>query len=239
MKNPHQHVLLYSGGLDSYIAYHYLEAQGYAVIPLYAQLGHRYETQEYMALKRTQPFLNAEIQLDNRVLLGDVEEANANIPMRNSFLAHIGALYGGNIWLTIQKGEMNIPDRSPEFLTQLSSLLSHLQGHTIRVRTPFSHMTKTDMVSWYLEQNLPLDGLLATHSCYSPVGTQPCGKCGACFRRFVSMSLNGIEEKYISDPWTTKLAKEYLEKGETGFYGEARDKNILEALRRKGVYNEL
>lgn len=228
-------VLLYSGGMDSYIAYHYLKAQGKNPACLYVDLGHRYSMREQGALTQTSMRMpGAKFFVEHSVNLGNFEAPDAFIPLRNSFLAHVGSLYADNVHLVVQKGEMNIPDRSEAFFKSTSEYLTQLHGKPITVSTPFSTMTKVDMVKWYIEAGLPLQGLLDTTSCYSGF-VYPCGKCGACFRRWVALSLNGIEEYYTEDPWDTDLAKSYLEKGQAGFYGSGRDEEILEALARKGV----
>lgn len=228
-------VLLYSGGLDSYIAYHYLKAQGINPTLLYVDLGHKYSLKEHAALNQTLPYMKgAVLHIEHMLNMNKFEAPDAFIPLRNSFLAHIGSLYADNVHIVVQKGEMNIPDRSKGFFEFTSHNLGYLLGRDITVSTPFSTMTKVDMVKWYIEAGLPVEGLLATRSCYDTYST-PCGSCGACFRRAVSMGLNGIEEQHLQDPWESDLAKQYLEKGQAGFYGEGRDEEILKAFALKGV----
>lgn len=246
----HKNVLLYSGGLDSFIGYWFLKKEyGLDPVLLYVDLGHRYAKQELTAIRTTLPYMNPrEFIIDNSLNLSAFEQDDAFIPNRNAFLAQIGALYGYNIWLITQKGETNIPDRSKEFYEMMSQQLTYLSGDSlVNLDTPFWDMNKTDMVNWYVDEGLDIQALKYTHSCYHPVKKTvgigntalnlefPCGCCGACFRRWVSMSLNGIEEQYAVAPWSTKLAQEYWAKGRAGFYGEKRDKDILEALERKGV----
>lgn len=236
-----RHVLLFSGGLDSFIAYHWIKYYYGEPDLLYIALGHKYQDREIKAInKLTAQGVIPGAFVDHSLNLGDWEEPSANIPMRNSLLAHVAAKYGDNIWMIVQKGETNIPDRSPEFFEQLDTLLTHLNGRPIAIDSPFWHMSKVDMVKWYKDiAELPITDLINTTSCYeeSPRNfpTAPCGKCSACFRRWVAFELNDIEEPYLVNPWETDLAQQYLKKGVIGFYGAGRDEEIIRALTKRGV----
>lgn len=223
-----KNILLFSGGLDSLIAWYYLDKP----VCLYVDIGHRYNKTEKESIQRVAKLTEMTIIIDRRIYLGDQERGDAFIPMRNSFLLHTAALYADNIWIAIQKGEMEIPDRSDKFLEAIGSLLSFLQEREIKVDTPFREMTKTEMVRWYLERGHPVEALYTTTSCYNG---NSCGECAACFRRWVSMELNGLTECYRIDPWTTPLAKEYLKRAKKGRYDEERNNEILMALKRKHI----
>jgi 7-cyano-7-deazaguanine synthase in queuosine biosynthesis len=222
-------ILLFSGGLDSLIAWYYLNEPKC----LYVNLGHKYNIKERIATDSISKAVGMDLTVDNRLSMGDFEREDAYIPMRNSFLAHIASLYGDKIWIVAQKGEMDIPDRSPKFFNEITDLLKFLNGNlNIQVSTPFSDMTKTDMVSWYVEQGLPIDILKLTSSCYNG---DRCGTCPACFRRWVSMELNSISEYYKVNPWETPLAQVYAQRAKEGYYNYQRTDEILLALKRKGV----
>ncbi len=231
-------VLLYSGGLDSYIAYFYLrDTFDYNPKLLYVPLGHRYQQQEIDAIHRTTEYMDDKhVLFDSTLALGRWEEDNAHIPLRNSFLAHTAALYGADrIWLITQEGETDLPDRSFSGYLRMSELLTVLSMREVKVDTPFWTMSKVDMVKWYKEQGLPIPGLLKTHSCYAAGrGKKPCGNCGACFRRFIAFYLNDIKEEYELHPLETNLAKDYLRRARLGQYAGKRGKEILDAFRKAG-----
>lgn len=261
---PYKHVLLYSGGMDSYIAYWYLRREmkipNEDILLLYVPLGHKYQNEELDVVRKSYrlfPFGTA-LHIESSILnLGPKEEPSAYIPLRNSFLAHAASFYGDNIWLISQKGETNLGDRSIRGFKLMGETLTHLydDGRTVTVDSPFWTMTKVDMVRWYKEAGLNVEKLKETHACYNPqyvfpastweercdpswtmkTETVPCGTCSACFRRWMAMSLNDISEDYEVNPWETETAKEYLERGVQGFYGWGRDEEILEALRKVGV----
>lgn len=230
----HRDILLYSGGLDSFIGYWYIKRELKRTPSLlYVDLGHKYNKQEKQAIERTLEYMNPPQFIEFKNLnLADFEAEDAHIPNRNAFLSLIASLYAyDKIWLVVQKGEMTIRDRDLDFFIKMSDLLSHVTGEQITVDTPFVEKTKTEMVKWYVESGLDIDALKQTHSCYHPIDGKPCGNCGACFRRWTAMSLNGIEEEYAVNPWETKLAEEYEQKAWRGTYGE-RDFEIIEAMER-------
>jgi 7-cyano-7-deazaguanine synthase len=241
---PYKHVLLYSGGMDSYIAYWYLREEkkipNEDILLLYVPLGHKYQHEEYAVVQKSYELfpLDTHLFVDHGTLeLGRLEEPSAYIPLRNSFLAHVASFHADNIWLISQKGETNLGDRSIRGFKLMGETLTHLydDGRTVTVDSPFWTMTKVDMVRWYKKAGLSIENLKKTHACYHPVGKQGCGKCSACFRRWMAMSLNDISEDYAVNPWETETAKEYLERGVQGFYGWGRDEEILEALRKVGI----
>lgn len=219
-------ILLYSGGLDSYIGWHYLDKPK----TLYFKIGHRYQEYELEAIKNTIP----DTILEDCLQLGKWEEEDANIPMRNAFFFMLASYYDDNISLIVQKGEMAIPDRSPEFFEKEGGRLSFLHEKRKRISSPFFHMTKTEMVTWYLKQGLPKEDLLKTRSCYSNFD-QPCGQCSACFRRWVSFLLNDIKEPMINDIREYKEIPHYISKMKNGVYDEVRTDETMKALKIAGV----
>jgi 7-cyano-7-deazaguanine synthase in queuosine biosynthesis len=235
-----EHVLLFSGGLDSYIAYKFMTVElGIEPLLLYFPISHRYEKNEMEAISTLKACGHiSKVVYDYSLYLKEWEEPNANIPMRNLLLAAAAARYGDNIWLTVQKGETNIPDRTPEFFDYCGELLTYLNKQPINLHSPFFDITKVQMVEWYRSKELDPQALLATSSCYHP-GEKglACGECSACFRRFCALELNGYKEPYKVKPWNSKLAREYWKKVQNGFYGKERDEEIIRALVRKG-YSE-
>jgi hypothetical protein len=92
--------------------------------------------------------------------------------------------------------------------------MSAAEARRIRLAMPFRGVTKTELVRRMLhdthgaERLRVEDTLRACPSCYSatlPSGVTGCGQCMSCVRRWVAMSLNGIEERYVLNPWQRKL----------------------------------
>jgi len=215
-------ILLFSGGIDSYIAWEYLKRPQ----TLYLNLNHKYLSQEINSVLNLIPST-----IIRSLEIGIFEENDANIPMRNLYMT----MYAVNmnydkVWLIVQKDEMSIPDRNNEFFIKTSDLLSILNNRKIIVDTPFRELSKVEMVEWYVKNNFSIDKLKETWACYSPIDNKPCGNCGACFRRFISLSLNKIEEDYFKDIKYSDIAKTYLERANNNYYSNVRNSQIKEAL---------
>lgn len=181
-------VLLYSGGLDSFIAWHFIGKPD----ALYADLGHRYAKKELSAIKKTIPATT----VVSIPWVGKFEREDAYIPARNLLLATLPVIAGyDEVCIVSQKDEMELPDRSPVFFEKASSLLGWLQEREVVVFTPFADVDKTDMVTWYMENVGDLEALLSTVGCYSSEKGH-CGKCQSCFRRWVALMNNDIQPGY-------------------------------------------
>jgi len=203
-------VLLYSGGMDSFIAWHYLGKPK----TVFVRLGHKYQKKEFDSVFATIP----DTFVTKVFPYGIFEGEDATIPARNLFLAMIGAQYGNRIWLVVQKDETSIPDRTPKFFTDGSEILSTLLERKIELASPFWDLDKTDMVKWYLDHVGDVGSLLDTVGCYGVGGRfQHCGDCSACFRRYVALANNGIDPGYTL---SERIKGEY--RGKMDHYSEER-----------------
>ena len=219
-------ILLFSGGMDSFVAYHYLNKPK----TLYVDLGHRYMTHEVDMVKKLIP----KTIIDTRLNLADWEQKDANIPLRNAFLIMIASKYDRDVVLVVQRGEMNIPDRSVYFFNNFGEWLTFLWGDKRSISTPFFHMTKTQMVEWYLKMDLSIKELISTRSCYSP-GELPCGNCAACFRRWVAFINNDLHEEYENSITKYSGIENYIEKMKLRKYDKLRTEETFTALRKVGI----
>ena len=196
--------LLFSGGLDSFIYWRLLKEP----TCLYVPMGHRYGGLEYNRVKRMRTrHPSLEIIFCERLPLGAWERPDAYIPFRNLILATFAALPEDvtAVYLGAVAGESS-RDKSTRFFNDASRLLSFLEGRKIQVAAPYRHLTKAQLVALYLKEGHPADDLYNTTSCYNPRGTYSnpegfCGRCRACFRRWVAMYANGLHEQYYSPPW--------------------------------------
>lgn len=233
------HVILYSGGMDSFITVCYvdelLQYDGGNRLLVYCGLHHSYEDQERAAIAAT---VQGDSVLWDTTLrgLGAVEREDAFIPARNGHLILAALKYlprvarWGKVWLTVQQDEMAIPDRSEAFFEGMSNASSILIGYPVAVGTPWMNMDKTDMVEWYLANGYDSDVLLSTWSCYSSKSFIPCGNCAACIRRYIALQLNGLSEDYLEDPMTSTTAAIYRKRASQGGYSQKRRERILEVL---------
>jgi 7-cyano-7-deazaguanine synthase in queuosine biosynthesis len=214
-----------SGGLDSYIAYRYALTLGFSkVVPMFLNYG--------------QPYLSKELNAVDKLYGNDVIKVTAdlahehlnNVPTltkqevygRNLLIAFYGALLGDIIWLAALETEMNptaVRDKHPEFFHLSSAVLTYVMKSlrfNVVVDTPFSNYTKSDIVSLALGTlNISKELILDTTSCYHETHLN-CGICSTCFKRWISMVNNDIDEKYYSP----------IEKNEYGI-------NIIKAMRKE------
>lgn len=210
-------VVLVSGGQDSTVAYHLaLKMFGYEnVIALYVDIDQPYREQELDALH--------DLGIQHRIVKADLCDPllnNAPTPEkqaiygRNLLMTFYGALLGNRVWLSALENELvaSVPDMEWSFFTQATAFYTtafkELRPHTI-VESPFENMTKTEMIQFALGHtdtfnalSLTKEYLLKTVSCYDPQGS--CGKCAACFKRWISWVNNGIEENFKVKPYDPK-----------------------------------
>jgi 7-cyano-7-deazaguanine synthase in queuosine biosynthesis len=135
-------VVLFSGGMDSLIAWEYLNRPD----RLYVELFHKYQTEERYSIFDMN--LPGTMTIMEAPFIGRFEKQDADIPLRNMYLVMMAANLGySNIWVVVQKDEMSIPDRTPTFFSLASITLTYLMGRQIIVSTPFEKMDKSDMVN--------------------------------------------------------------------------------------------
>ena len=229
--------LMYSGGLDSFVAYHYGRAHGLNVMPIYVALGHEYEGKEILAAECLQvPFKVVDLPWGKLTKEWHVKQI---IPARNVLLAMVGSLYADRVWICGLDGEQFATnnDKSIDFYSMTSSLLSHVMHlwniRGTRVESPFMTMTKRDVVSWWLTSGRDPKSLQATTSCWSP-GPGKCGECATCYKRYVAFKLNGIEEEgYQSNPLMSAYAQKEAQRM------SERDVLLRHSWRRVLEYKEL
>ena len=223
----HNEILLFSGGLDSYIAWHYLNKPPV----LFFDAKHSYANKE---LKTVTHFANRHpemiLEIDHTLNLEPWEKADFYIPYRNVLFTMIGSLYASKVHLIGIRGD-SVNDNNPEATKKMAEFYNLFDPEApIEVSSPFYDMTKTKIVEWYLKQGLPVEDLTRTRSCYDKNTDGQCGKCGSCFRRWVAFENNGVTEKYDSSPWEWEAVDRYIEDMKQGKYDQYRTEETLQAL---------
>jgi len=229
-------ILLFSGGVDSVIAYAMLQPDHC----FYFDLGVKYNKAELSAVSKMGI---TKLSIVDTLKLGDYEEDNANIPMRNLYLL-MGATneairWWGNdkgfyIYLTVQKDEMSAPDRNTQFFDGAQLFLSKLTNKKIITSLPFQYTDKSEMVRWFLER-FPdgKDKLLHSYSCFRG-HEKECGDCPACFRKWVAFVnndiMNDVWEESPQNSATAKIYKSNMDK-----YSGIRQKRMRTAFNKAGV----
>ncbi len=218
-------ILLLSGGIDSFVAYHYLGKPK----TIYFDLQTPYTEKEIEVVKKMDPNIIIDKSLS---FLGATQEGKkAFVPYRNLYLAMRASSYDDVICIAGIKGD-DVSDKNEQAFVEFSALLSKLVDRKINVVSPFWQMTKEQIVSWYLHNvEDQLDLVTETVSCYSEEATNYCGSCPSCFRKWAALVNNGIHVPFHN----FDLLKEYMQSAKEHKYIPERNNAIISAI--KSVYN--
>lgn len=208
--------IMYSGGLDSFIAWHYAIKNGFRPEAYFLDFGQPYAWKEWEAIQAIPEDIRPPvIKLDFSELYSKISGKMTNqiVPSRNVFLAVLGSMFNQRVWINALDGEQNGKehDKSLKFFQDSTNLLtftnSFFQDSTI-VETPFSHLSKAETITWAINNGIPAEHLFATTSCYDEF-SRKCGRCLTCYKRKVAFLLNNIDEPgYDVDPFESDYAKE-------------------------------
>ena len=241
--------ILFSGGLDSLIMYHYAKARGADPVCLYVDLGHPYAHKEKEAMARKSAWMPKVEIIEMSSLFHLIEKRMSNqiIPSRNVLLSVIGGMFSPEVWLGALDGEQlgKEHDKSPRFFEDTTKLLTFtnefFQAET-KVVAPFAKLSKSETIQWALWYGIPLEELFATSSCYDGVEGK-CGKCLTCVKRRLAFLANDIiEPGYHNDlldsPYMQELMREIPIADQNKDYTRFTPKRIQEfkdALKKLGV----
>lgn len=218
-------VLLFSGGIDSFVGRHYLAKQHADFVCAYFWLSTQYTNKEWRAVQMMEPAVKADYTL---TWLGDYESgSSAFVPYRNLYLAMTASLkYAPNVCICGVLDD-KVPDKSEEVFQEWSEHLSKIGKQKVKVFSPFWQMRKHEVVEWYLENGGTENEINGTLSCYSPTPKHYCGHCKACFRKFIALRANGIDILF----YNTELAREYYDAVLANKYDAGRAKVTLRVLK--------
>lgn len=201
-------VALYSGGVDSY-------CMAYLTRPdvlLYVRMGGRYGEDEY-AFLHTPLGMADNLTVISAHTLGRLELPDSKvIPGRNAVLAILASNFGDDILMGSVDSSTG-HDKDNGFAARMNELFDWmyqpsrwlLDGRNVRLRLPFYHLTKTELVGQVLARGHSPDTLAGmTFSCYEPTReqgpgvewVQPCGKCPPCGRKWMAFTVYGIDVGY-------------------------------------------
>lgn len=234
--------LLYSGGMDSYLAYLLYRP----AVAVYVASGHRYQDAELRALGE----LRLPFTVDRSLSLTGWERSDytAIVPTRNLLFACVASRYADTVWLASLRGEHGGGDKSDKFYAQAGELLrtcyessKWCEGRAIEVKSPTSWATKAELLRACLAGGLTTkDAVARTSSCYSPPANgSRCGRCYSCARRAVATLANGYVEDYPTDPLEHWTAWSMLARAAAGgYYDPGHTREILQAYHAEGLDTE-
>jgi len=130
--------------------------------------------------------------------------APSYVPARNLlFVAQMAALRDARgsavLWLGVHHDDhTGYPDCRPEFVEAADEAVRLGTQHGLRVRAPFVHWSKAEIIRWGLEHGVPYE---LTHSCYQ--GRRPaCGVCDTCQARLQAFAAAGAVDPIPYDTRT-------------------------------------
>ncbi len=205
MSSEKKTVLLYSGGMDSFICNFLFEPD----ILLYIKTGSRYEEKELKiinAFDELGGFGGRLIIVDASSILG-FELDNAHIPLRNLFFIEIASFYGDIVYLCALRGETS-KDKTNKFRKMAQNIISYCWDDVLGLQTkrkvkiefPVRRYTKTKLLKKYIKKGGDVEDLENfTVSCYDNKH-RSCGWCISCLRRWVAEINNGLWVKWYWEP---------------------------------------
>lgn len=172
-------ILLVSGGIDSYITWHYMNKPQV----LFVDYGQPYINIEKKAVNKLYGLNVKEVTISGLKELNDIY-----VPARNLMMASLALRFSTNIVFGAVKDEM-CRDKSPRAFRIMAKTLSEFNKRDVLVYSPIWHFTKSEAVKWYINSGHNIQDLESTVSCYSD---NLCNNCESCFRRFVALAVNGV-----------------------------------------------
>lgn len=227
-------VILYSGGLDSFLMKFYAESKypDAEVKCIYYKHGAESEKTEieylpeYVEVRRLD-WLGDQIRPVAKK--SDPFAGNIYIPGRNAVFTVLAAAQElpDQIWLGALWDEDNEQgtDKNERFRHSVSNLMQYVLSpfiDKVELRFPFveEQWTKRKAVTWAIESGVDIDMMLNTNSCWHNDDGVPCGKCKQCLKRYLVMKSVGIEETYkvnpLEDPEQRERINQYIDKWRNG-----------------------
>lgn len=213
-------VLCFSGGLDSTVLLYKLLKEGYDVHCLSVYYGQRHEKELESArlitsnlgiwnnfhevnFRRTgiQTLLKGSSQTSDYILVPEGHYTDDSmratvVPNRNMILLSLATAWAISLKAVVvvyaaHTGDHTIyPDCRPEFIEAMEEAICLCDESEPILRTPFSSMTKADIVKLGVGLGVPFE---KTYSCYKG-GEKHCGRCGTCVERIEAFTLAKVPD---------------------------------------------
>jgi len=220
-----RNVIMFSGGVDSLIAWFFLDRPKCVYVDL-----HLPDSQKELEGVR---YFSQKFHMDCEIISFSPTNdhplsptlADPFIPSRNLLFAILGSWFGEKVCIAGVRGDL-VEDKNPEAFELMSEVITRFSRKRVKVFSPFWEMTKSDIVEWYLENVGDREALHRTVSCYHPTLHQ-CGNCGSCFRKWVSFRVNGVEPAFEV---SQEIKSQYRDRAASGYYDQRRNREILQAI---------
>ena len=179
-------VLLYSGGIDSWLINKLWKPD----IKLYIDIHGMYSEVEKTRLPE-------DVIIVDFPLLGQWEYNNGYVPLRNLYFLMIASNYGDELCLGATAGDSK-KDSNIDFLHYTEIFINYLlfddTQRQIKIEKKFAKMNKAQILEKALEEGITIEQVYNnTFSCYNPINNKPCYNCIPCFRRFSLLYKHGYK----------------------------------------------
>lgn len=171
-------VLLYSGGMDSYI----IDKLWKPDVKLYIDYGTKQTAEERKRLP--DDVIVKEIDLSQYM----ESDGKSTIPLRNLIFAAIAVNYGDVIAIGGVKDDLHY-DKTKRFARKTTRLFNSVlkkedSKRKVRVSVPYRNYKKSELMYLYVKHGGSIEDLKKnTWSCYTPVNDKECGECTPCKRK--------------------------------------------------------
>jgi 7-cyano-7-deazaguanine synthase len=212
-------VCLLSGGMDSSTLAYLAKSEGCEILALHMNYGQRTEAKERACAKKiaqllgAQDFIEVDIGYlsqagassltDRTIAVEKFDPTRADVPttyvpFRNANLLSIATSFAeakgaGAIFAGVQSSDYSgYPDCRPEFIDAFQRAIDLGTKDTthITLKTPFIHMTKTEILKVGIALGVPYEH---TWSCYRNE-KKACGICGSCHFRMEAFAAIGMAD---------------------------------------------
>lgn len=212
LKIPKGKVLLYSGGMDSWLIDHIIKPD----VILFVRIHTANNEMEYQKLLE---LLDKGKVKANKLKVVDYDlseyerpSQNYYLPLRNLHFVTLAAHYGNEIYLGAT-GSSTHYDKNMIFAEKSADIISYLLSETnegpVTIKLPFKDTTKTELLKQFIDNGGSIeDAYESTVSCYTPIDDKPCMSCTSCMSKFAAFYNNG----YKFDDESLKRFMNYVEK---------------------------
>lgn len=188
-------VLLFSGGLDSFLVW----ALAGEPDCIFFRTGTRGNGREWERVRWFIDRFGMNVNVTTVLRLERWERADGFVPYRNLlFIIHASMMAPVTDILIGQVMEWQV-DKNPAFYRWAERAARDLAGKRLNISAPFAGVPRSELVRRYLGLGKPPEALRLTRSCQS-ASAMPCGRCSNCINRWVALTNNGIHEPLEHTP---------------------------------------
>jgi len=223
IRRSSEHVLLYSGGFESFCSLTALINRGIIPKILYVKSGSEYEDIEFnkarLGLEFLQKKFKTSLYLEKNLILSNldlssflVDKKTSFVPFRNLYfiLNAINELWSKGLIKNSSDNELDVilgynnddrvHDSGNLFCDNVNDMLHDMLYIPVHIKSLFSNHSKLSMVQYVMQYGITRDELEKyVFSCYHPIDENECLECKACFRKNVILHSIGIDRPFNNE----------------------------------------